>query len=83
MKMTSSFGAGKMKMMFPLVQTCAEKLRDVIDSTPDHESFDFKDLTARYTIDVIGSCAFGLDTNSLHNPNSEFRMISKKIFSFR
>ena len=83
MKLTTTFTTGKIKMMFPLVRACAEKLRQVIDHTPSEESFDIKDLAARYTTDVIGSCAFGLDTNSLDNPNSEFRMMGKKVLQFR
>ncbi|XP_065214564.1 cytochrome P450 6k1-like [Planococcus citri] len=83
MKLTTTFTTGKMKMMFPLVQRCAEKFQKVIDNTPSHESIDIKDLAARYTTDVIGSCAFGLDTNSLENPDSEFRMMGKKLLQFR
>ena len=34
----------------------------------------------RLTLDVIGSCAFGIDTNCLTNPNSEFLHQTKEIF---
>uniref|UniRef100_A0AAT9UUR2 Cytochrome P450 6PZ12 n=1 Tax=Maconellicoccus hirsutus TaxID=177089 RepID=A0AAT9UUR2_MACHI len=82
-KLTSTFTSGKMKMMFPLLTRCGEKLSQVIDKIPENESFDVKDLFARYTTDAIGTCAFGLETNSLDNPNSEFRIMGKKIFEFR
>jgi cytochrome P450 family 6 len=36
----------------------------------------------RYTTDVIASCAFGINANSLKDPNSEFRMYARKIFDF-
>lgn len=72
-----------MKMLFPLVKACGEKLNNVIDQIPSIESFDIKDLSARYTTDVIGTCAFGLETGSLDNPDSEFRQMGKMVFKFR
>jgi len=36
----------------------------------------------RYTTDVIASCAFGINGNSLKDPNAEFRMNVRKIFEF-
>ncbi|XP_065214799.1 probable cytochrome P450 6a18 [Planococcus citri] len=82
-KLTSTFTSGKMKMMFPLVKHCGERLSQIIDEVPDNETFDVKDLFARFTTDTIGNCAFGIETNSLNNPDSEFRIMGKKIFSYR
>uniref|UniRef100_A0AAT9UU19 Cytochrome P450 6PZ10 n=1 Tax=Maconellicoccus hirsutus TaxID=177089 RepID=A0AAT9UU19_MACHI len=82
-KLTTIFTSGKMKMMFPLLITCGKNLHKIIDDLPYDESFDAKDLFARYTSDAIGSCAFGLETGSLENPNSEFRMMGKKFSEFR
>jgi len=36
----------------------------------------------RYTTDVIASCAFGINGNSLKDPNSEFRMYARNMFDF-
>jgi len=37
-----------------------------------------KELMARFTTDVIASCAFGINSNLLRNPESEFgRRISR------
>lgn len=36
---------------------------------------------ARFTTDVIGRCAFGLDFNSINDPDSEYRRVGKQIFT--
>uniref|UniRef100_A0AAT9UTS9 Cytochrome P450 6PZ13 n=1 Tax=Maconellicoccus hirsutus TaxID=177089 RepID=A0AAT9UTS9_MACHI len=82
-KLTNTFTSGKMKMMFPLLTKCGDNLSHVIEKIPEKESFDVKDLFARYTTDAIGTCAFGLEINSLENPNSEFRIMGKKIIEFK
>lgn len=70
-------------MMFPLVQKCGEKLSELIGQISPEEPFNIKELAARYTTDAIGTCAFGLETGTLENPNSEFRQMGQKIFKYR
>ena len=41
-----------------------------------------KETMARFTTDVIASCAFGIDSNSLKDPDSEFGRSIRTIFDF-
>lgn len=43
---------------------------------------EFRDIFARYTTDIIASCAFGVQVNSLRNPECEFRKNSRSITTF-
>ncbi|KAF2900952.1 hypothetical protein ILUMI_05233 [Ignelater luminosus] len=80
-KLTPTFTSGKMKMMFYTLVDCSKGLIEVVDNTINAgKALDIKDVVARYTTDVIGTCAFGLDCNSLKNPDSEFRKYGKTIF---
>jgi cytochrome P450 family 6 len=69
-----------MKMMFSLMTECAEQLQQYLDKPArNSDILEMKDIVARFTTDVICSCAFGINCNSIRNPNSEFRKMGKCI----
>ncbi|CAD7079469.1 unnamed protein product [Hermetia illucens] len=78
-KLSPTFTSGRMKFMFPTVLAVAERfdkaLAELLETQITHE---MKDLLARFTTDVIGTCAFGIECNSLKDPNSEFRKYGRK-----
>uniref|UniRef100_A0A1I8PTG9 Cytochrome P450 n=1 Tax=Stomoxys calcitrans TaxID=35570 RepID=A0A1I8PTG9_STOCA len=78
-KLSPTFTSGKMKVMFPLVTKLGNDLIEVFHKTlVSDQVLEVRDLVARFTTDVIGTCAFGLEIDSLHNPNVEFRRMSRK-----
>ncbi|XP_073813631.1 probable cytochrome P450 6a21 [Musca autumnalis] len=81
-KLSPTFTSGKMKQMFPLVVKVSNDCREVLqDMLKQSKEVDVKELLARYTTDVIGSCAFGLECNSLKDPEAEFRVMNKQMFT--
>ncbi|KAF5284240.1 hypothetical protein FQR65_LT00240 [Abscondita terminalis] len=78
-KLTPTFTSGKMKTMFPILVKCGRGLKDLIDGRVDGHPIDIKDAFARYTTDVIGSAAFGIECDSLKKPESQFRKYGSKI----
>jgi len=70
-----------MKMMFGTLVECGKELQDCLQEPADkRETIEIKDILARYSTDVIASCAFGIQCNCLKNPDAEFRKWGKKIF---
>ncbi|XP_008481704.2 probable cytochrome P450 6a14 [Diaphorina citri] len=83
-KLSPTFTSGKIKEMFPLMETCGRNLETILttlDYNKKHQSIDVKEYLGRYMTDVIGSTVFGLEINSLENPDCEFRRISKEMFT--
>nr|CAD7201100.1 unnamed protein product [Timema douglasi] len=80
-KLTPTFTSGKMKMMFPVLTKCGEQLRALVaEHVAIGDAVEIKDIVARYTTDVIASCAFGVHCHCLVNPDAEFRAWGRKIF---
>ncbi|XP_067006634.2 cytochrome P450 6j1 [Anabrus simplex] len=81
-KLSPTFTSGKMKRMFEFVNECGKDLVSYIDKYSVDGRVEVKDTMARYTTDVIASCAFGIQGNALRQQNSEFRQMLSKIFDF-
>ncbi|XP_018576754.1 cytochrome P450 6a2 isoform X1 [Anoplophora glabripennis] len=81
-KVTPTFTSGKLKAMFQTLADCGVILENYFEEVLNKEEpVDIKDVFARFTIDIIGSCAFGLDCNSFKEENSPFRIYGQKFFA--
>lgn len=79
-KLTPTFTSGKIKNMFQTVVATASALEDYLKNhVSEKDPVDIKDILASFTMDIIGSCAFGLECNSLKNPNNDFKSYGKRI----
>lgn len=81
-KLTPTFTTGKMKSMFYLVRACADQLDTFLASeTEAGGEVEMAEVMAKFTTDVIGTCAFGIEANSMKDPDAEFRNMGRAIFS--
>lgn len=80
-KLTQTFTTGQIKIMFQTLADISSKLEETMDKySVTKEPMDSKEIMARFTTDVIASCAFGIKCNTLEEPDSEFRHYGSKIF---
>lgn len=81
-KLSPVFTSGKLREMFPLVIECSKNLEKYLDGVSQTgKPVECRDLAGKFTTDVIGSCAFGINMNALSDENSEFREVGKKMFT--
>ena len=79
------FTGSKMRMMFDYVATIGKQtattMKDKITAGGENV-FEFKDLAGKFTVDVIASCAFGIEVNSFKDPDNDFQKIAKAVTNF-
>ncbi|XP_036148779.1 probable cytochrome P450 6a20 [Monomorium pharaonis] len=80
-KITPTFTTGRIKQMFPILKKCSGKLLKNLESKAQMgESIEIKNILARYSIDVIMSTAFGIESNCIQDLSSDYFVQGKKIF---
>ena len=80
-KLTPTFTSGKLKMMFQRLVECGQGLQTCLEKVGEKgEVIEIKDVLARFSTDIISSCAFGIECNCLKNENAEFRQWGRKVF---
>jgi cytochrome P450 family 9 len=83
--LSPAFTGSKMRQMFDFVSTVgqqtAKTMQDEIKNGSEN-SFEFKALAMKFTVDVIASSAFGIEVNSFKNPDNDFHRIAKKVTNF-
>lgn len=87
-KLSPFFSSGKLKTMYYLIEKISEDMMKHIHkkaSKNNQVELELKSLAALYSTDVIASCAYGVEANSIENPDGEFRKAGDSIFasSFR
>ncbi|ODN01300.1 Cytochrome P450 6k1 [Orchesella cincta] len=84
--MSPTFTTGKIRRMFEHFNNCGVELVNFIKSkpvgSPGSRDIVVKEAISRYLVDVIGATAFGMETNSLKDPNSMFYKMAKRSSEF-
>nr|CAD7580203.1 unnamed protein product [Timema californicum] len=81
-KLTPTFTSGKLKNMMDALTECSLETNSALQNSADNNSIiEVKDLAGNFTTQVIGSVIFGLQINSIKDPESEFRKFGHQITS--
>uniref|UniRef100_A0A1Y1KP85 Cytochrome P450 n=1 Tax=Photinus pyralis TaxID=7054 RepID=A0A1Y1KP85_PHOPY len=81
--LSPSFTSSKMKAMFNLISNYSKAFVEYCEEHPDQaHSMEMKDVFTRFTNDIIATCAFGINCDSMRNPQNEFYLMGKDITNF-
>lgn len=82
-KLTPTFTSGKLKQMFFTVLEVGQRLEEhLLPHARIKADVEIRDILGRFMTDVIASCAFGIETDCLSNPQSKFREMGRKMINF-
>ena len=82
--LSPAFTGSKMRNMFSLIRDCSNVSIDSIKSQlKGHgDVFEMKDFFGKFTVDTIATCAFGIEVDSVKNPENDFQRVADKISNF-
>nr|WCC58057.1 cytochrome P450 [Pharsalia antennata] len=79
-KMSPVFSSGKLKGMLSIINEVGVDLNRYIRKNLGQ--LEAKEVTAKYSTDVIAKCAFAINSYSFEDENSEFRKVGRAFFDF-
>lgn len=72
-RLSPQFSSGKIKAMLPVILEISDRMNEVLLAESELSAdWSIKSVFQRFSSDVIAKCGFGLDSNGLVDPNSEF-----------
>lgn len=79
-RLSPVFTSGKLKAMFSTILSCGTPLQKYMhNAAKNEEVIEVREIAACYTTDIIASVAFGVDINSVENPDTAFRRYGRLV----
>lgn len=80
-KLSIAFTPNKLKAVFPILIENGAKLQNYLrKSVSNVDMINIHEIAARYATNTITAAAFGIDVNTISNPENDFRKYGRKIF---
>lgn len=81
-KISPVFTSGKLKLMHDQISECSGQMMANVTQAlrSNADCIEVRNELGKYSTDVIGTCAFGLQLNAINDERSEFREHGKSVF---
>lgn len=83
-KQSPAFTSGKLKAMFSTLVACGADLQNYLEKLVNNsELLDIREVSACHQTNVIASVAFGIEVDTVNNPNHDFRKYGRMILDLK
>ncbi|XP_070617450.1 cytochrome P450 3A24-like [Erythrolamprus reginae] len=80
--LSPTFTSGRLKEMLPIIQNYVENLLAFLQKKADRDELvNVKEIFGAYSMDVITSTSFGVNTDSISNPKDPFVQQAQKLLT--
>ncbi|XP_055696969.1 probable cytochrome P450 9f2 [Phlebotomus papatasi] len=83
--LSPAFTGSKMRLMFELISDYSKRMVDFVSKETQSkgiQTYEMKDFFSRTANDIIATCAFGIQVNSLKDKDNEFFLKGREMTSF-
>lgn len=84
-KLPQAFTSAKMRQMFNMILDITEQFQKYLDSCIEKypDGINIKDELAKFTVEVISTCGFGLKSNTMKGENQELMKHTRLFFDYQ
>nr|CAD7407731.1 unnamed protein product [Timema cristinae] len=79
-QITPAFTSGKIKPMFSLMTEVCQEMKTYLEKVSPQGPVEVKEMSNKYTSDVVASCAYGIKGDAFTNPDAKFLKAGKNLF---
>jgi cytochrome P450 len=79
-EISPAFTSNRLKALYPIVEEVVERLLKYVKSH-SVEPLEAKELSAKFTVDVVSNAIYGIDAGSFNNEKPEIREMGRLLFA--
>jgi cytochrome P450 family 6 len=80
-KLSPAFTSGKIKSMYNTISDKGDSFVAAIEKASANGTVETKDISNRFMIDIVSSCAFGMEANTMNYEHPQLVKVFRQVFT--